>query len=537
PDGDPKLQVTTDADGKFTLTSLPAGDVMVIAGYKGAVGEARDVNGKAPVSLKLQPVQPVPPSDIQRAYSLLEELWATTEGTQTYRNNIPVTLAAYDPDLAVKLASRKDGTINDSILSQIIAVVAKTDAARALEWAVPKVTQIKDGYSSYTAKSSLAFALADLKPDVAKGFYNEAKAFDKDQTAQNPKEYQGISSRATLLSRIAAKLHLKNEANQFAQVAINAINATPAAERTWMMGPVLALNPDGDGKAIAFNPDLGGKLLADLSAEPRKQVISNAITSSISYGDLLTARSLLDNLLEIEKQNTNGGIYSGSAKQSLVEALGKRDPAAALELAHNDSTRDTYNRAITLALAAQYQPKDVALQVLREAADAAAAYPSLDANSRVAAIAYGIDPKIGAEIFETAHTRLEAEKAQRESSDIYGGQNTSIADFAYYYSRLDPAESRLLLEAEFTRQKQIPRTTDNRWQYSNNLTNLIAAMAAVDIDRAMELTYLLPPPDKDDQWNNPQTEGQRLIAQYVLLSDAERRSKSFRDWDKSNGWQ
>ncbi|MBV9468211.1 MAG: carboxypeptidase regulatory-like domain-containing protein, partial [Abitibacteriaceae bacterium] len=521
PNGDVNLQVPSDATGKFVLTSLPAGQVMVVGGVKDRIGEARDVDGSKPLTLTVNPVKPLPGNDVQRAYDILDELWATTEGGKYYRDNIPTAIAPYNPDLAVKLASRKDGSIDDGILSNIITTFAKANPTRAGDWAPPKMEQIKDKRIAFSAWITFAINIAAKQPDLAKQYYQKAKDYDKEETAKNAKDQQSILSRIVPLARLARKLGLNDEAEQYIQTALTIIKGMKDPQQ-WTLAGVATLEYDQTAK-----------LIDGLPTDQRKQALQQAVTQTAAY-DTKLARRWLDKLKEVEKADPNTGSYSGYAAQTLIQVMGKTDPAGALELAR--SVTEMWSKPADLALAAQYQTKEVALQVLREAGDIANGqqYGSAEPIARVAALTYELDPKMGMEFFNDAKDHWEAQKAQRENQMWYAG-NDGTAEFAFYYSRIDPAASRLILESEFARQLQAPKGDDS-YQRSYTIRSIVMAMAAIDVDRALEMSFLMPPPDKGQEWNNPQAEAQRSIAQYILLPETDRHTKQFQQWDVVNGW-
>ncbi|MBV9470707.1 MAG: carboxypeptidase regulatory-like domain-containing protein, partial [Abitibacteriaceae bacterium] len=475
PDGDPRLQVTSDAAGKFVLTSLPPGSVMVVAGLTNRIGEARDVIGQQPLIVTLAPVKPLASNDIQRAYELLDDLWASTEGTPYYRTNIPATLAAYNPDLAVQLAARQDGTLDENVLGEIILNLALADPTRAAAWVPAQLPRFKNSDMLFGIRSLLAYALAGVQPDLARDFYTQAKAYAQEQTARDAKNAQALARRGITLSHAAHNLGLYDEANQWTQAAITAVKASNGQERQGMLASLACLDYDETVQ-----------MMDALPADQRKLQIHMAI-SAVAATDPKLARRWLDKLIAVEKATPRGGGYSGEATRTLVQAVGHTDPTGALDLAR--SVSNSYNKFICLAIAAQFQPRTTALQVLHEASDLGRQHhlAAGDVIARVAALTYDLDPKLGTDLFAQAKEQWEAQRTQQEGQETY---DNGTAAFAYYYSRIDPAASRLLLEGEFAYQMQRPKTANHGlWQHGWQLRGLVEAMAAIDVDRALELSY------------------------------------------------
>jgi hypothetical protein len=133
-------------------------------------------------------------------------------------------------------------------------------------------------------------------------------------------------------------------------------------------------------------------------------------------------------------------------------------------------------------------------------------------------MAYEMDRDLGAELFAEAWKNLKLDEEKRQGS---------IAGFAFYYSRIDPAESRLTLETEFASGLQ---KGDDGGRYFW-LVPPVLAMAAVDVDRALEMARSIPERDP-----NARFDAMRKIAQYVLATESVRRTMPFDRWNASDTW-
>ena len=96
----------------------------------------------------------------------------------------------------------------------------------------------------------------------------------------------------------------------------------------------------------------------------------------------------------------------------------------------------------------------------------------------------------------------------------------SIAAYAFYHSAIDPAESRLLIESEWA-WRTTRKSDSNR---INVMRQLAQAMAAIDVERALELAR-----------EQPAQYGERSnlhaqIIKYVLASPAARRVMYFEEY-------
>jgi hypothetical protein len=101
----------------------------------------------------------------------------------------------------------------------------------------------------------------------------------------------------------------------------------------------------------------------------------------------------------------------------------------------------------------------------------------------------------------------------------------SPSAFAFYYAAVDPAESRLMLEREWARQLEAHGGGGSDW----GPRELPLAMAAIDVERALEMAQALP-------GDNARFDIQRKIAQYVLASPQVRRTMPFDRWNASDTW-
>ncbi|MBV9469620.1 MAG: carboxypeptidase regulatory-like domain-containing protein, partial [Abitibacteriaceae bacterium] len=523
PDGEIDVQAVADADGKFVLSAVPASQVMVVAGYKGRIGEAHGISSNTAVNITLAPPKPPVASDVQRAYDLLEEVWADTEGMKFYREDIPIVLAADAPDLALKIARKKDGSVDDSMMSQIISNLARSNPAQAAVWAPPNLHQMQNAGAIFTASISLGLAVADINPALARDLYNRAKAYDKGHTDNAAVDQQSIIMRAVSLSKLARRIGAKDEAKQFVAKAVEVFKTIKDKNQEWILCWIAAVDYDQTSKIID-----------ELPSEQRKSVLEEAVMRGANY-DPQIARRWLDQLIALEKTDLRSGGAAGLAAQVLIPIIGKTDPAGVLEIAR--SIPERFYKADTLTLAAQFQPKDVALRVLHEAANAASNQPfdKVGNLARIAALAYNLDPQYGLEVFAMAREAWDSTKAERADGRGAGPNgDDGTAALAYYYSRIDPAESRLLLETEFSRWRRSLAGILDGQDRNKQIGSIATAMVAIDIERAIEMSWIIPTAGRNNGWSPPQLDAQRAIAQYLLLSDNQRHERPFNQWTNSN---
>jgi hypothetical protein len=203
----------------------------------------------------------------------------------------------------------------------------------------------------------------------------------------------------------------------------------------------------------------------------------------------------------------------GFAAKYVAAALAKDDPAGALAVAR--TIKQGEEKATALLWTAPYQMKDTARQMISEAAVVLPTNTTgTKALCQLASLAYRIDPATGAALFAQARNRVATE-----------GENS--VTFAYYYRVIDPAESRLWLEAAYRELQQQPDANNPSW----SLMPVALAMAPLDFDRAEEIARSIPVGD------GARFDTQRKLAQFLLAPDDVRESIPLDRWTCSDTWR
>ena len=128
--------VVTDGIGRFTLTEMPEGEVMLMAAHERAGARCTVTAGEQPVTLTLlEPISPKP-HDVARAADLLEYLWTESQGKDYYaRGSLAGMLQKDAANMVEPPAADPD---DDHALVAIIEETAKRDPAHA-EALLPKL--------------------------------------------------------------------------------------------------------------------------------------------------------------------------------------------------------------------------------------------------------------------------------------------------------------------------------------------------------------------------------------------------------------
>jgi hypothetical protein len=500
PEGAPGSIVQTDSAGRFTLESVPPGEPRVIAAHDRSFGEAHASGGA--VTITLAPAPLLPSSDILRGFAILIDVKRAAVGTDYYAiDSLPGELAAYDPDLALRLAQGPDGTVPPQALAGVIFQLADRDPARALTWAPPHLAQLsRSDPMSLIALGVLGLAAAGRQPGLAADLHRQLD----EAVAAMPKGDGG--GPVTLFLRAY-------------QVALAGRLGDPAAEGllTSLIDATREVVSQQGGRdrglmeAVIEGVAKGSPSLAERAItlsgleEPRLTAArARAIESLASYD--VAAADRVFSAMRPSSEETAAHYYAVAAKR-LIDVLGPHDPARALAIAEAVTLAE--ERPIALAMAARFQPAAQAAPLFQEAQQQAAG--EAGKLAWIAALGMEVDPALGAELFATAHDAQAAATKQTGSFD---------PQFAFYYSRVDPAEARAMMEAEFSRRRN-SASADRPFR----LVPPVLAMAAVDVDRALEMARAIPSLD-----------AQRKIAQYVLAPDSVRRTLAFNRWCASDTW-
>lgn len=133
-------------------------------------------------------------------------------------------------------------------------------------------------------------------------------------------------------------------------------------------------------------------------------------------------------------------IESSSPLLPIIDALGMKDPAAALALAKTQP-----DNIDSLLEAAAFQPKTAAKALLQ---DIFARFPG--ATIRSVAKASAIDPDFAKELYTKNKQSLETQSVHFTSCYREDGSSTADrVDYAYHISSIDPVEARLIIETEY----------------------------------------------------------------------------------------
>ena len=519
PDGGPQAQAATDEKGRFVLELLPEGEVTLMAARNNdwAQMSAQSNAGGAPsdVRLELKPLvlATAKPSDLACGYAILEDVLKQSKGTKYYaRRSLPFTLAPYDPDLAMKLAAQTEDGDKDWMLGAMIEQLAETDPARAVAWAPAQLEKVGNLRQRASAAATLGLAVAENNPGLAADLLRQSREWQAG--APKIQDSWGVYTLFNIAA-LAARIKSPDTNKIFGDALVTTLNALETGPQSANDILVAAAESVARGSL-----ELVEKIAEQLPPGARVHALSRAAAPLAKY-DLAGARKLLDkieNTRNVEKSNRGNEDPHwafGLAAKPVITALGKTDPAAALALARRVAHPD--HEALSLALAAQFQPAAERETLFREAMNLASER-GWESKSQIAAMAFEVDAVLGAVLFRELRASLAKSPASPDSSE-------GVAALAFYSARVTPAQSRLLLESEYARLRQ--SATASGWSFGD----VVLAMSAVDTNRALEMARQVP----DDE-GGARFDLQRKIAQYVVAPEPVRRTLPFARWNASDSW-
>jgi hypothetical protein len=508
PDGAVGAKAITDDGGHFTLQRLPKGEVLVLATKDGQIGQAR---GAGEVAVTLAPAQLPQGNDLWRAYAIVEEAWiASRDSGYDSRAVLPAVLAPYDPDLVLQLATDPYGHVPDWTLAASIAALAQYDPFKALMWAPPQLARITDEHLRFTATLALAEGLNETAPDLSARLGKEA--------VQKMPPMRGANDD---WSRVNDLLALA----RYAAVVERADPQHITAHEWFDKAFAVANRADDPASLLAhiveamapYFPAEAEKLALQLPAPRDKRFASGGllerIVEALAPVDVAAAQRVLEELRR--RAGKNAEMLESGPMRAIVKALAPTDAEAALALARQITPHRGRDWAI--ALAAAHLP---AAQRAAGFQEALAGAETPYAQARIAGLAYRTDVALGRRLLASVRATI---KNNVSSLDSWAS-SSGVAELAYYLSRDDPAAARLLLEEEYSRRRESPGENQ-----SSVLNSIALAMAAVNVDRALEIARAIPL--RKSRISEPRFETFRKIAQYVLLSKDERLDRSFGDWD------
>jgi hypothetical protein len=517
--------VQTDASGQFELSNIAAGNVTLYAA-KGLFYTHSTIQVPSSTSVKVTvrfpsaADEPIGPANLTKAIVMLTQNInrQTAKSGQDVGSNLrdeaAHIIAEASPDAAVRFVL-STSQISTWDLSSIVSAKTDSDPLGIASWALVPIKRMSDDNGRGSAAVNIGLAAAPYNAEAATPYYDIASQYIHFENLD-----QNSLLEAMKLTALAYALHRPEADNDYAKVSAGLDTLLKKSKTDPNMLGYAEWIPENLAKIIA--PGNVDKAIAILSAQPLSHRYS--YVTSIIAGLVKPNPSGAMALYSWVAQDTVSDYSDWAQGVALCEVLPiiyKTDPKGAVEQAHFIADLSTQARGLTeiadLMPLAEAEP-------LYEEAETKAAGQNGGGNSPayIANHAWLRDKVFGAKLFNTAFSKFVA--VTTDTEHVYG-QGPSYSEFAFYYSRIDPAYCRILLESQFA--KNIRNT--NQYHGSDGAEADVAAMCAIDINRAAEMAGQIPTTDAS-------YEAGLKPAQYLLLTQQQRYAIPFSDWADDPGW-
>ena len=267
---------------------------------------------------------------------------------------------------------------------------------------------------------------------------------------------------------------------------------------------------DWGRQTARISPAALESLLQDLEVVAQFNALGGAVRGLARSGDLELAQLSLKKMEDLMatpeikaadqaerepgRQKFDSGRSLARARLEVATALAPQDAGAALKIADDIRSASDITAQLDALLkigaAAHRAGKNgVAATALRTVAGAEF---NADYGARAGAIAMSFDPKLGAELFQTALERA-------TPSDENRRYQPSVATWAFEEAPFDAALARAVLEREWSwrlpayQAAEAAKKTANEYNpHQSNLGYLAWAMSAFDRRRALDWAEILP---------------------------------------------
>lgn len=447
---------------------------------------------------------------IEQAFAILREAWEVPGQPMWWRVHMPTGLAPYDPDLALKAAADENGAVPDEVVYMVAHSLVHRDPVRALKWAPAQVEKVGNPHVRIRLWTILGTTVAESDPALAANFYKLArecvgKEGPEPQLMWGGKEDMDYA----LLAGLAGRLE-SGEADEWVAKLREKMKEKAKGEAD--IDEHLAYRVGFVAKGSA---ELAEKISLQLSKRHALHSLAS-VAAEASFYDKDFARGVLRKMESVDA-NGPGALHYGQAALYVIVACGESDPRGMLAIARG--IQDARYKPLALGLVARYLDDRTAAQVLREASDAVLVNHNhvISDLGWLAGQACRVDRDLGAKLFSEARKRLGAEDDLRTED---------IAALAYYMRVHDPAGARLMLETALEAGARGPGKDT-----PHDRARIAYAMAAFDLDRALEIARSIPDSSPTDRsW------ALRRIGSLCLEPPAERERGDYLHRTRNEMW-
>jgi mono/diheme cytochrome c family protein len=398
-------------------------------------------------------------------------------------------------------------------LGSIVSARTGSDPLGVASWALVPIKRMSDNSGRALTAMEIGLAAAPYDRAAAQPYYDIATQYVHFDHFNE----DSIMS-AMRLTALAYALHRPEADSDYAKVSAWLDDLVKSAKNE----PNTSSSADWLPRNLVMILALGSvdKALAMLETQP---INSRYNTASEIISELVKpnpAGALA--VYHWVKQQAASPASERAAERALrlvLPIIYKTDPKGAILQAH--SIMDPNTQAQALTDLADQMPPAAAAPLYQEAENKAEGRYGYS-PACIACHAWQRDQVLGAKLFNIAYTKFITTSG---SMQLPFGQGPSYSDFAFYYSHIDTALSRILIEEQFTKDSM----GHGQYYHGDSIQSDVAAMCAIDINRADEMAGTI----KDQE--------RRFLAglkpaQYLLLTPQQRSAVPFSQWSNRSQW-
>lgn len=519
-----KSLVQSDANGKFELGNLRAGELIIGAARGRDWGQIQAATG-GDVEIKLAVATPQPaPLNRVLARQVLEQWFADSKKENgATLTSFAASIVGFDgPDSDVFTAHSADGQL--WFEREQTPELVKSQEERALQAARAAVDEPKKPDDHQSALMNLATLLVksgDLKG--AREIYDSVAPNVTVTRGVDPQQAQWNAYKYAQLAGIAGAVG-HTGADYWIELFDRSLEQMSADDRSFSIGSYAGTLAESDVTGAANWLD---------TRSPAEQVRSyEDVIPIVAKRDLPRAQGMLAKMEELVARgdipvepDRNDAMYRPTpahslnvARAAIIAELLPTDPRAAYEQAQK-MTSDNYQMPDYQTAAALRLPANEALPILRAQFVLAQdkGNSSVKAMARLARLVAPLDAQLSKQWFELARQKL----ADNEDGDDQTRE--MAAPYAFYRADGDAAQSRLLLENEW--QRTLKTKSDNYDNSAARLRIIVWAMVPLDWTRARQMLR-----ETNEKLGEQYIDGmvtQRNLLAWLLASEQERREMDF----------
>lgn len=518
---DAKSLVQSDANGKFELDNLRAGELLIGAARGRDWGQIKaSIGGEIEIKLAGAAPQPMP-QDHALALEVLEQ-WFAKEDQKNDSNwiNYAAQLAAIDPNSEPQLAAMVGADSKAGFEGNLERARAKSDPARAIATARVEVDKTPEGDAHQTKMFDLATLLVqsgDLQG--AREVYNSVAPSIAVSPGVDPQQAVWDAYKYAQLAGIAGAIENPN-ADYWLEILDRSLERMSADDRLFRIGSYAGTLAQTDASSASNWLD------TRTSAEQVR--CYEEVIPVVAAHDLPRARQMLAKMEELVARGDvpieptrNDGMYRptpasslNAARIAIVKALLPTDPREAYEQSKKLTDDDRYGTEELQLEAAVRLPAEEALPILR--AQFAENKESAAMMARVAKLAAPFDAQLSEQWFGLARQKL-------ADHQIWDDESDEMAAYAFYRADSDPPQSRLLLENNW--QRILATKFNNPLVEAAILRPIEWAMVPVDWERAQQMSREIKAMPSEQPLDNRRTQHDLLT--WLLALEQERHEIDF----------